>query len=58
MEPTMTEPNDCPANLILVIYTGSPKDLAEAEYIRIREHLKVCPSCRSKVGWFMGLADD
>ena len=50
-------PTDCPSTLKLIIYVDSPVTLDEAEYIRIREHLKVCPDCRYKV-FDKGMTDE
>ena len=53
----MSEPNECPSSLALFIYANTPEDLDEAEHIRIREHLKVCPDCLYKV-FDKGMTDE
>ena len=47
-------PTDCLSILKLIIYADTPDKFDEAECIRIREHLKVCPDCR----WIVEAAID
>ena len=43
----------CPSHEEIVLYAEASDALDEYRYIRIREHIKACPTCRYKVRWCM-----